>query len=65
MKKILINEILIKKFMMKKILIKKILMKKIVRKKDKKYNFIIFFLCIKMVNKYYIKKQKKTLKRST
>ena len=37
-------------------------MKKIVRKKDKKYNFIIFFLCIKMVNKYYIKKQKKLWK---
>ena len=58
MKIILINEILIKKVMMKKIL-----MKKIVRKKDKKYNFMFFFLYIKMVNKYYIKKGKKNFEK--
>ena len=49
---------------MNKILMKKIPMKKISMKKIEKKNLYIF-LYIKMVNKYYQKKQRKALKRST
>ena len=73
-KKILIKKVLMKKSLMKKSLMKKmkVLMKKILMKETKKKLitkkiYITFFLYtyIKMVNKYYQKKQRKALKRST
>ena len=55
--KILMKKILIKKLLMRKLLMKKILMKKILMKKKK-----IFFLYMKMLNKYYHKSKEKLQK---